>query len=99
MIRGVCRVPCSFLPFSAAGYRDLFSSLPVDKVVFDDRTKDFGDAQEDMIAESLYYAANGGFSSDSQNQQSTVRSRLSGNPLGQINRALDRHGHKGMYVF
>lgn len=98
-ILGVDLYAVSFQTFNSAGYGDYFSGMPVDKVVFDDLTKDFGDAQEDMIAEALYYAANGGFSSDSQNQQSTVRSRLSGNPLGQINRALDRHGHKGMYVF
>src|SRR5690606_6979449 len=48
-ILGVDLYAVSFQTFNSAGYGDYFSGLPVDKVVFDDLTKDFGDAQEDMI--------------------------------------------------
>jgi len=98
-ILGVDLYAVSFQTFNSAGQGDYFSGMPVDKVVFDDLTKDFGDAQEDMIAEALYYAANGRFSSDSQNQQTNGRTRLSEKRADPINRTLDRHGHKGMFAF
>lgn len=89
----------SFQTFNAAGYGDYFSGLPVDKVVFDDLTQDFGDAQEDMVAEALYYAENGVFAPNIQNQQSNGRAGAWRRPFRQINRMIDRHGPKGMYVF
>lgn len=98
-ILGVDLYAVSFQTFNSAGYGDYFSGLPVDKVVVDDLTRDFGDPQEDMIAEALYYAKNGSFSPDNQNLQSNTHTRLVGKQLGRINRALDRHGDKGMYVF
>ena len=98
-ILGVDLYAVSFQTFNSAGYGDYFSGMPVDKVVFDDLTRDFGDAQEDMIAEALYYAENGTFSTDNESLQATARMRLSGSSSNRINRTLDRHGRKGMYTF
>ena len=98
-ILGVDLYAVSFQTFNSAGQGDYFSGMPVDKEVFDDLTHDFGDAQEDMIAEALYYAANGRFSSESQSQQASVRNHSFGKRTNRLNRTLDRHGHKGMYVF
>ncbi|MGV3763245.1 S41 family peptidase [Parapedobacter sp.] len=98
-ILGVDLYAVSFQTFNSAGYGDYFSGMPVDKVAIDDLTRDFGDAQEAMIAEALYYAENGRFSSDTQSQQSTGHARLSGDPAAQVNQALDRHGRKGMFAF
>lgn len=98
-ILGVDLYAVSFQTFNSAGYGDYFSGLPVDKVVVDDLTRDFGDPQEDMIAEALYYAKNGSFSPDNQNLQSNTYKRPVGKRLDRLNRVLDRHGSKGMYVF
>lgn len=98
-ILGVDLYAVSFQTFNSAGYGDYFSGMPVDKVVFDDLTRELGDAQEDMIAEALYYAENGRFSPDSQSLQAIGRARLSGSPSHRLNRSLDRHGYKGMYAF
>ncbi|MEC3881422.1 S41 family peptidase [Parapedobacter sp. 10938] len=98
-ILGVDLYAVSFQTFNSAGHGDYFSGMPVDKVVIDDLTKDFGDAQEDMIAEALYYAENGSFSSNVQNRQANTRTRLSGSRSEQLNRRLDRHGRKGMFTF
>lgn len=98
-ILGVDLYAVSFQTFNSDGYGDYFSGISVDKVAFDDLTKDFGDAQEDMIAEALYFAENGNFSSENRSQQSNGRTRISGNRSYQINRSLDRHGRKGMFAF
>ncbi len=98
-ILGVDLYAVSFQTFNSVGYGDYFSGMPVDQVAFDDLTKDFGDAEEDMIAEALYYAANGTFSSDNRNVQSAARGPHKNSRSGPINRVLDRHGPKGMYAF
>lgn len=98
-ILGVDLYAVSFQTFNAAGYGDYFSGMPVDKVTFDDLTKDFGDAQEDMIAEALYYASNGKFSPDDTSLQATTRAGAAKRVPSQINQTLDRHGRKGMYYF
>ncbi|MFB2121411.1 S41 family peptidase [Parapedobacter sp. 2B3] len=98
-IMGVDLYAVSFQTFNSAGYGDYFSGLPVDKVVLDDLTRDFGDSQEDMIAEALYYAGNGRFSPDNQAIQSNNRARLTAIRPERSNGALDRHIPKGMYLF
>lgn len=98
-IMGVDLYAVSFQTFNSTGYGDYFSGIPVDKVAFDDLTRDFGDAREEMIAEALYYAENGRFSPGSENFQSKLRARLTGEQPNRLNGALDRHGVKGMYVF
>lgn len=98
-ILGVDLYAVSFQTFNSKGFGDYFSGLPVDKLVFDDLTGDFGDAQEDMISEALYFADHGTFSPDIQRKQSTAQARFSRGQSGQINRVLDRHGRKGMYAF
>ncbi|WP_262246140.1 S41 family peptidase [Parapedobacter soli] len=98
-ILGVDLYAVSFQTFNSIGYGDYFSGLHVDKLVFDDLTRDFGDPREDMVAEALYYAENGRFSSNTQSQQLNGLARYGTMRAREINRTLDRHGVKGMYTF
>lgn len=98
-ILGVDLYAVSFQTFNAAGYGDYFSGMTVDKVVFDDLTRDFGDAQEDMVAEALHYASQGGFSPDGAGLQAMARMGIAKQMSAPINQTLDRHGRKGMYNF
>ena len=98
-ILGVDLYAVSFQTFNSAGFGDYFSGLPVDKFVFDDLTHDFGDEQEDMIAEALYFAKNGVFSTGTQQLQSNGKIRDRQGRATRVNRVLDRHGFKGMYAF
>lgn len=98
-ILGVDLYAISFQTFNSTGFGDYFSGLPVDKVAYDDLTRDFGDMQESMIAEALYYARTGGFSATALDLQMNTRTRRSGIAVSDLNRALDRHAAKGMYSF
>lgn len=89
----------SFQTFNSAGYGDYFSGLTVDKVVYDDLTRDFGDRQEAMTAAALHYAETGGFSATAPNLQLSTRVSGATADVSDLNRALDRHGNKGMYRF
>jgi len=42
---------------------DYFDGMSVDKEVADDLSKDFGDPSESLLAQALYYSANGAFTS------------------------------------
>jgi len=98
-IMGVDLYAVSFQTFNSVGYGDYFTGLPVDRLVYDDLTKDFGDAEEDMIAEALYYARHGVFSPDNLGLQASTQTKGAGQASSHPNRALDRHGNKGMYLF
>lgn len=99
-ILGVDLYAISFQTFNSVGFGDYFSGFPVDKLVFDDLTKDFGDAKEAMIAEALHYASTGGFSPVSLSLQADARSGgLSRRQATSINRVLDGRDNKGMYNF
>lgn len=98
-IMGVDLYAVSFQTFNSAGYGDYFSGLPVDKLVYDDLTRDFGDPQEAMIAEALHYAGTGGFTSDNVALQANAPGKNTKRAAVRPNRVLDRHGNKGMYVF
>jgi len=98
-IMGVDLYAVSFQTFNSAGYGDYFSGLPVDKVVYDDLTRDFADPQEAMIAEALHYAEMGNFSSAPLNLE--LRKQEGGRPVNrpELNERLDYRGNKGMYRF
>ncbi|SEK70779.1 S41 family peptidase [Parapedobacter koreensis] len=98
-ISGVDLYAVSYQTFNALGEGDYFSGMPVDKLVYDDLTRDFGDVQEDMVAEALYHAANGHFSAEGVGLQSSGQTSSAKRTSVHINRVLDRHGTKGMYHF
>lgn len=98
-IMGVDLYAISFQTFNSAGYGDYFSGLPVDKLVYDDLTRDFGDPQEAMIAEALHYAETESFSAAAVNLQLGKRADGTVLNLPRLNKALDQHGNKGMYRF
>ncbi len=98
-ILGVDLYAISFQTFNSAGQGDYFSGMPVDKVVFDDLTKDFGDAQEGMIAEALRYAATGSFSPAAVSLQADARLNNARIGSNNVNRALDRRNDKGALHF
>ncbi|MGK6352144.1 S41 family peptidase [Parapedobacter sp. DT-150] len=96
-ILGVDLYAVSFQTFNAAGEGDYFSGMEVDKVMFDDLTRDFGDTGEDMLAEALYHMQHGSFSPDDTSLQARVG--RTGHVDTHINRALDKRGVRGMFVF
>ncbi|MGM9478438.1 S41 family peptidase [Pedobacter sp. GSP4] len=48
---------------NSVNYGDYFDGMTVDKSAADDLTKDFGDADERLLSQALYYSANGSFKS------------------------------------
>lgn len=52
----------SFQMFNANEFGDYFGGLALDKTASEDYLKDFGDAEEGLIAEALFHAKNGSFS-------------------------------------
>lgn len=97
-VMGVDLYAVSFQTFNADHEGDYFDGLPVDKLVRDDLSRDFGDPLEWMTAEALYHAEHGTFSASSMLQQSLDK----GVPqtLGRdLNKVLDRQGRKDMFDF
>lgn len=97
-IMGVDLYAVSFQTFNADHEGDYFDGLPVDKLVGDDLSRDFGDPLEWMTAEALYHAEHGSFPASSMLQQSLGK----GVPqtLGRdLNKVLDRQGRKDMFDF
>lgn len=97
-ILGVDLYAVSFQTFNSVGNGSYFDGMDVDKLIYDDLTKDFGDPEEDMIEEALYYAGNGRFSAET-NLQAKVPGGEPRSNAPSLNRGLDRHGDKGMYRF
>ncbi len=97
--RDVYLYAISFQTFNAVGFGDYFSGMPVDRLAYDDLTKDFGDPEEELIAEALHHARTGGFSPDNAASRSRTRARASGMGSARPNRALDNRTDKGMYMF
>ncbi|WP_316827746.1 S41 family peptidase [Pedobacter miscanthi] len=72
-----------------------FDGMTVDKDVADDVTRDFGDPAEKMLAEALYYTANGNFTSLIKNNTISSTSPLSKNQFDDVSAKMD-HEFKGM---
>lgn len=98
-VRGVDLYAVSFQTFNSEGFGDYFSGMPVDKVAYDDLTKDFGDPAEALIAEALHYARTGSFLPNSLPLQSRVPARTVNTGSAYSNRELDSRLNKGMYIF
>ncbi len=97
-ILGVDLYAISFQTFNSVGYGSYFSGMDVDKVVFDDLTKDLGDPAEGMVAEALQYARTGAFSPDDA-VQAGISTNRAATTSARLNRRLDNRGNKGMYAF
>lgn len=74
------------------GYYD---GLAVDKDVFDDVTKEFGDPSEALLSQALNYAATGNFKAISNNNKLSSTSAMSISNVNSQNMKLD-HSFKGM---
>jgi carboxyl-terminal processing protease len=72
-----------------------FDGMAVDKDIFDDVTKDFGDPSEKLLAQALYYSANGGFSSFLKDNTISSTSPLSKMQFEDLSGKMD-HEFKGM---
>ncbi|MCX2493137.1 S41 family peptidase [Pedobacter sp. PF22-3] len=73
-----------------------FDGMAVDKDIFDDVTKDFGDPTEKLLSQALYYSANGSFSSVlKDNNTISSTSPLSKAQVGDLSGKMD-HEFKGM---
>lgn len=72
-----------------------FDGMAVDKDIFDDVTKDFGDPTEKLLAQALYYSANGGFSSFLKDNTISSTSPLSKTQVEDLSGKMD-HEFKGM---
>lgn len=100
-IMGVDLYAVSFQTFNSQGFGDYFSGLPVDKLVYDDVTRAFGDPDEALIAEALNYARTGGFSAVSATNlemNTRLRSRNTTRSPG-LNQFFDGQSDRGMYNF
>ncbi|WP_293306970.1 S41 family peptidase [Pedobacter sp. UBA5917] len=72
-----------------------FDGMAVDKDVADDVTKDFGDPTEKMLAQALYYSANGSFSALAKDNVISSTSPLSRSQFEDVSGKMDQ-GFKGM---
>ena len=72
-----------------------FDGMAVDKDIFDDVTKDFGDTSEKMLAQALYYSANGNFSALLKDNAISSTSPLSKTRVEDLSGKMD-HEFKGM---
>lgn len=97
-VMGVDLYAVSFQTFNSTGFGDYFDGIPVDKVAYEDLTRDFGDAEESLIAEALHYAAQGQFRPVAADLRMGPAKR-SETYSPQLNRALDGRGSKDMYDF
>ncbi|WP_229717423.1 S41 family peptidase [Parapedobacter defluvii] len=98
-ILGVDLYAVSFQTFNSVGYGNYFSGMEVDKLIYDDLTKDFGDVEEDMIAEALYYVRNGSFSDQQVSPQAKTAVNGTKTRTPSLNGVLDNRRNKGMYLF
>jgi len=98
-ILGVDLYAVSFQTFNAARYGDYFSGMDVDKVVYDDLTRDFGDPREALIAEALQYARTGSFTANRDALQARTAAGRTAPRAQQTHRFPDRNRPPGMYRF
>jgi hypothetical protein len=75
---------------------DYFDGLPVDKDIFDDVTKDFGDPTEKLLQQALNYATLGTFSSIDKGVTLKGSASMSDAKAAELTSELDRNEFKGM---
>ncbi len=102
-IMGTDLYAVSFQTLNSLGYGDYFSGMPVDKLVHDDVSRDFGNVDEAMIAQAIFHATNGYFPSTTPLQMSSgnrsLRQRMGPPNTQELNHALDRNEFKAMFDF
>lgn len=97
-IMGVDLYAVSFKTTNNRGDGDYFNGIPVHLNIADDVSKNWGDLNDGMLKQALYYAENGSFLQSPSLQLSRKVSR----PLDYIqnlNRKLDQQGNHNMFLF
>lgn len=74
---------------------DYFDGMTVDRTVDDDLSKEFGDTEEGMLKQALYYSANGKFSALVNENRLSSTSGITRADIDSKNQQLD-HDFKGM---
>lgn len=86
----------SFKTTNNLGYGDYFEGIPVDMNVGDDVSKNWGNPEEAMLKQALYYAQHGAFLSPKALQAGRMPS-VSVENKSIINKTLDRKGNHDMF--
>lgn len=88
----------SFKTVNTNGYGDYFNGLTVDFNVGDDVSKDWGNPEEAMLKQALYFSEHGSFFQPSQ-LQAGRRAAISVDTKQNINKKLDKKGNHDMFDF
>lgn len=88
----------SFKTVNTIDYGDYFNGLPVDFNVGDDVSKNWGDPEEAMLKQALYYSENGTFF-QSKGLQAGISPVISVDNKRNINKQLDKKGNHDMFEF
>jgi hypothetical protein len=86
----------SFKSTNNLGYGDYFEGMPVDLNVGDDVSKNWGNTEDGMLKQALYYAENGAFM-QVKALQSGVKPAISVDNRRNINMKLDQKGNHDMF--
>jgi C-terminal processing protease CtpA/Prc len=88
----------SFKTTNNIGYGDYFNGMPVDVNVGDDVSKNWGNTEEGMLKQALYYAENG-FFLQPKTLQAGRKSVISVDHMRTLNTKLDQKGNHDMFDF
>jgi C-terminal processing protease CtpA/Prc len=88
----------SFKTVNTVGYGDYFNGMPVDFNVGDDVSKNWGNPEEAMLKQALYYSGNGAFLQQKALQAGRGPAISVDNKL-HINKELDKKGNHDMFDF
>jgi len=86
----------SFKTINASGESDYFEGMPVDKLIGEDVSRNWGDVNDPLLKEALQYAATGNFSANNLTLRQSLRPQGQGERL---NSKLDQRGNKDMFRF
>lgn len=86
----------SFKTINASGESDYFEGMPVDKLIGEDLTTDWGDTNDPLLREALQYATTGSFSVSSASRMQSLRPQ---SQQKKLNSKLDQRGNKDMFRF
>lgn len=91
----------SFQMFNSQGYGDYFGGLDLNKQAYEDYFKDFGDAEEGLIANALYHFGNARYSATSLNKRASLNGVMQeAKPLDKTEMiGPPRGGDFGMFTF
>jgi C-terminal processing protease CtpA/Prc len=88
----------SFKTTNNIGYGEYFNGMPVDVNVGDDVSKNWGNPEEGMLKQALYYAQNGTFL-QTRALQAGRESVVSVDDMRKLNMKLDQRGNHDMFHF